>query len=662
MIDSKRRPVRTQHFAFGNRHRTLCLWLGLFLSAGCGGRQPPAATGRGDSDSRKTVETPYLNVRPEVKYVGDKACASCHLSIAQTYHHHPMGRSMAPAASVPERLDRAAGNPFEKLGVQFMVERRGANFVHKAMRRDAQGHTLADLHAEVQFTLGSGSNGKSYLINRDGYLYQSPISWYAQKQTWDLSPGFANFYPQQRGIAVDCLFCHANRVEPVEGSINHYREPIFQGYAIGCERCHGPGELHVAQRARAENVGDLDYTIVNPRHLEPHLRDAVCEQCHLQGEERVLRRGREPFAFRPGLPFYSFVSVFVRKPEWNQKNKAVGQVEQMYESRCYKASKAILGCISCHDPHDKPDGKKAVAHYRTACLQCHRESGAAGSETRAEREHKASGEMKPCMLDVAERKQTTPEDSCIVCHMPRSGSSDIVHTAVTDHRILRKPEPRGEDKPALGFQPGEIPVVHFHRQFVEADDSDVARDLGVTLMQLARSSPQSQVQLGKLALPILEKAVETWPDDLTAREALATALWAQGRGKEALAAYEAILEKAPGREQALLDTAALAEHFNQEEKAAALWKRVIAVNPWIADAHYRLAVHLAEQQRWQEAIIENQKAVKMNPTSVEQRVLLITCYIRSGQKGKAAKEFAEIEILGPRDLDVLHRWFADQTK
>jgi len=203
--------------------------------------------------------------------------------------------------------------------------------------------------------------------------------------------------------------------------------------------------------------------------------------------------------------------------------------------------------------------------------------------------------------------------------------------------------------------------VHFHRQFMEGDDSDMSRDLGITLMQLARSVPQSQVPLGKLALPILEKAVETWPDDLTAREALATALWAQGRGKEALAAYEAILEKAPGREQALLDAAALAEHFNLEEKAAALWKRVIAVNPWIADAHYRISVHLAEQERWQEAIVEGQKAVRMNPTSVEQRVLLTTCYVRSGQKGKAAKEFAEIEILRPRDLDVLRRWFADQT-
>ena len=42
-----------------------------------------------------------------------------------------------------------------------------------------------------------------------------------------------------------CLFCHCNAVEPVADTLNRYRPPLFRGHAIGCERCHGPGELHV---------------------------------------------------------------------------------------------------------------------------------------------------------------------------------------------------------------------------------------------------------------------------------------------------------------------------------------------------------------------------------------------------------------------------------
>ena len=37
---------------------------------------PPAAA-EGPDDPRRTFETPFLNVRPDVRYVGDAACAGC---------------------------------------------------------------------------------------------------------------------------------------------------------------------------------------------------------------------------------------------------------------------------------------------------------------------------------------------------------------------------------------------------------------------------------------------------------------------------------------------------------------------------------------------------------------------------------------------------------
>src|SRR5207253_975908 len=81
------------------------------------------------------------------------------------------------------------------------------------------------------------------------------------------------------------------------------------------ERCHGPGELHVQrQRERRTEPGDWDDTIVNPSRLEPALREAVCEQCHLQGQARVLRRGRGVFDYRPGLPLHLSWTVFEKPP------------------------------------------------------------------------------------------------------------------------------------------------------------------------------------------------------------------------------------------------------------------------------------------------------------------------------------------------------------
>src|SRR5262249_1800130 len=140
----------------------------------------------------------------------------------------------------------------------------------------------------------------------------------------------------ERRVSGDCLFCHSNRVEAIPHRVNQYVEPIFAGYAIGCERCHGPGRLHADSYARGEMEGTA-CSIVNPARLEPELREAVCQQCHLQGEVRIPRPGRNPFDYRPGLPLREFLSVYVLVPELRD-NRAVGHVEQMYDSVCFQKS------------------------------------------------------------------------------------------------------------------------------------------------------------------------------------------------------------------------------------------------------------------------------------------------------------------------------------
>ena len=192
--------------------------------------------------------SPYENTRPGVKSVGDAACARCHAEIAETYRRHPMGRSLAPIASRPRRgtTTRAAACLFEAQGLEYSIENRDGHVFHREARRDASGNLIAQNEAEVQFAVGSGRQGIAYLIERDGFLFQSPITWYPRERQWDLSPGYEKVNRHfDRPIQHECLFCHANRVEPVEGTVNRYQPPIFRGHAIGCERCHGPGELHV---------------------------------------------------------------------------------------------------------------------------------------------------------------------------------------------------------------------------------------------------------------------------------------------------------------------------------------------------------------------------------------------------------------------------------
>jgi Cytochrome c554 and c-prime len=135
---------------------------------------------------------------------------------------------------------------FEAGDSRFSIERRGEREFHKETQLDGEGRVVAEVEAEITYALGSGTRGVSYLLEHDGRLFQSPIAWYGQKRKWDLAPGYERRKMHfDRVIEPACLFCHANRVRPVDQAVNRYEKPIFEGHAIGCERCHGPVALHV---------------------------------------------------------------------------------------------------------------------------------------------------------------------------------------------------------------------------------------------------------------------------------------------------------------------------------------------------------------------------------------------------------------------------------
>src|SRR5262249_40045818 len=66
------------------------------------GTPPTEVPPKRPDDPRLTFPTPFLNVRPEVQYVGDAECAKCHSGRTDTYHQHPMGRSMSVGRALRE--------------------------------------------------------------------------------------------------------------------------------------------------------------------------------------------------------------------------------------------------------------------------------------------------------------------------------------------------------------------------------------------------------------------------------------------------------------------------------------------------------------------------------------------------------------------------------
>ena len=63
-------------------------------------------------------------------------------------------------------------------------------------------------------------------------------------------------------------------------------ENKYSASGIDCERCHGPGELHVQRMLNGELVDTsthIDYSIVNPKKLSLEAQFQICMRCHLQG-------------------------------------------------------------------------------------------------------------------------------------------------------------------------------------------------------------------------------------------------------------------------------------------------------------------------------------------------------------------------------------------
>src|SRR5262249_45420330 len=127
----------------------------------------PAALSR---DPRLDYTGPFQNIHPGVGYVGDARCAECHEDKTQTYHQHPMARSLLPIAAVASRqpYDAAHRNPFEAWGRRFWVEHRGERVWHGQEPAGGASDRAVQLRSEVQYVIGSGIRGHSYLTAHDG--------------------------------------------------------------------------------------------------------------------------------------------------------------------------------------------------------------------------------------------------------------------------------------------------------------------------------------------------------------------------------------------------------------------------------------------------------------------------------------------------------------
>ena len=354
----------------------------------------------------------YLNTSADAQYVGSEACRKCHEGRHASFRSTGMGRSMAVVDPTDEPPDASFDHVRSKR--RYEVRRRDGQMWHRELMITS-GPEILLAEYPMKYVVGSGRHSRTYLAEAEGFLVESPVTWYSSKKAWGMSPGYD--HPNQGGFErptdQGCLHCHAGRSEAVGTTLHKMLVPEP---AIACERCHGPGSLHVEkQKDRGTPLGhaaDADLTIVNPSRLSRELAEAICQQCHLRCTAMVVARGRKFSDFRPGLPLSDIIHPYMLETP-DRKMTVVGHVEQMHLSRCYQAS-STLTCLTCHSPHAEPAENAKVAYYQNVCTQCHK--------------------PERCKVDPARRMRESPVNDCVHCHMPKS-PTEIPHLAFTHHRI-----------------------------------------------------------------------------------------------------------------------------------------------------------------------------------------------------------------------------------
>ena len=485
---------------------------------------------------------------PGQDYAGSQACAPCHRAIYESYQATPMALSGAPPGTGIVRETFPGASFTGKSGWRYRVSADRDGYTLEFDRIAGHGHGVKRL----VYAIGSGAAARSYLVEDGGFLFEAPVAYYSASAMWGLEPGYADYdYPYlTRPIPPTCLNCHVSALHPVAGTLNRYTGAPYDEGGVSCERCHGPGLDHIARLKSGRTADGL--AIVNPAKLDPEARDSVCWQCHLNGEARVFRKGKDWRSYRPGANLSESLTVFVRDGA-DSATQVTSHAEDLARSACRQNAGSRLWCGSCHDPHSIPVAADRVQWYRARCEQCHK--------------------TQQCTESKAARARAN--DNCIACHMPKTNTPDAAHVVSTDHSIPRRLHVRQVPNSVSG-------LVAF------GGAATPERDLGLAYA-IAAPHQKSSGFRGR-AMELLERAIRQSPDDPEAMVYLAEIYRMSGRSEEAIPLYQRAMRLDPEQLTAAVGLGGIEMERGQFGEAIRLWRSALEKNSGLELVRCNLAL------------------------------------------------------------------------
>jgi cytochrome c554/c'-like protein len=321
-------------------------------------------------------------------------CATCHEEQALSQP----ATQMAHAMELPKSnhvLAAHARLTFRKDEYTYSVVTRNGHSVY-VVSDGAQ--TLS-----VPIVWSMGAQAQTWVLERNGKLYESRVSYYPSINRLDITTGDERLTPQNideavgRPIAMDeakaCFNCHATNAV-----VGHQLDLKALHPGLTCERCHAGVDAHAAGMIAGSASAPIPQSLGK---LTSEDISNFCGQCH-RSWETVVRghwRGQADVRFQP---------------------------YRLANSRCFNGADPRISCVACHDPHQQV--VRDISYYDAKCLVCH---GPASTAADTSTSH-------PKACPVAKSK-------CATCHMPQVSLPNGL-LRFTDHQIrVVKPDERYPD-------------------------------------------------------------------------------------------------------------------------------------------------------------------------------------------------------------------------
>jgi hypothetical protein len=347
--------------------------LAAFCAAGCSQSDVPAGT------------------TSTVAFVGSEVCADCHEQAYSAWQgsHHQLAMQAATSATVRGNFDDAEVQYF---GETARFYRRDGKFFVTA--QDASGNPG---EFEVRWVFGLYPL-EQYLVEFPGGRLQAlPWAWDTRSgddggQRWFhlypdeyIEPGdLLHWTGQQQNWNYMCAECHSTDVRMNYDVTADAFDTTYSEVSVGCEACHGPGSVHVAEARGGEfrnsrkglqvNLDDQGRAewIIDPatgiaRRSEPAMRPPqqpeTCGRCH-------SRRSFLTADYHFGEPLTdTHMPALLEDGLYYADGQILDEVYvygSFLQSRMYRAG---VTCSNCHEPHSAM--LKTGPDPNAVCSQCH---------------------------------------------------------------------------------------------------------------------------------------------------------------------------------------------------------------------------------------------------------------------------------------------------